>query len=829
MEVNPGTGLEVSVSQHQRGSINAAAQWTALAARLRRNEYHDEVLISSTVINTASYLLEPLDAVEDRDDYIPMIAAAIAANRTVKSVELHLSSQPLSDSAFQERLVRCIGEGLRANRTVKWLSLRFPVTEFLSEQTVGVFAGAIAENTSLLSVTLRVPGSYLSQFADALKRHTKLENIVVFVGRHRRNRGIAALMAGASCNLALHTLAVHGAGVDFEWGAPQGDGPAETLVHDRSDGVDTAVAFALSKLPALRTFSSFLYRHGLAVVSAIKAAPRLETVTICVDVPGSASLLFESGLRVLHLRLEGHCTAVCMIAIAESLQRNSSLNKLELDFGSVVVDEGKRDDAHDWDSASCYENGKDEQTPEGAFATAVRSNSSLKYLSLCTSDSKYVSRIVVAAAAAMDQNQSIRSLNVEARYNRSISKKVCEAISRALSTNTVLLNLPGMNIFPFDFSEHPDVELNLQRNRAVLELAEVWRSLALVARHGTSSLLRMVVASMGELAFCQRVFVFLLPCDVACAFQAKSASRREAAMRAAPAAISAECVAQPDVELGPASDRRDDEGAEVTTDASEVHKSPGQKAEAESQMQRALDESTAEANEIDSAALAAALVRSKCYAGVPPELACAVTVFEVTCHARSPELARVLNESPRLTACRALVAEAGCEFQPPWALGGWVLVPASEQQLDEAGIKLGHMKILARSCDMHIIEEELKSVSRCRRPRFKQGWVAADCSDAQVSHDANCDVGDGGVGDMDLSGDGAQPTCTNDSRSEVAETSGVGIETATRSVIAVIKDTFLNFYEVGPSDGALDSKTVNSAPCGYSNENQPRNPRSSSP
>ena len=83
----------------------------------------------------------------------------------------------------------------------------------------------------------------------------------------------------------------------------------------------------------------------------------------------------------------------------------------------------------------------------------------------------------------------------------------------------------------------------------------------------------------------------------------------------------------------------------------------------------------------------------------------------------TPELLQLLGSSSVLSGLRARVVEAGCEPSPARAEGGaLLLVPATQEQIGEAGIKLKKHHILMHSEDRPLVERVLQGCPRRRRP-----------------------------------------------------------------------------------------------------------------
>ena len=91
----------------------------------------------------------------------------------------------------------------------------------------------------------------------------------------------------------------------------------------------------------------------------------------------------------------------------------------------------------------------------------------------------------------------------------------------------------------------------------------------------------------------------------------------------------------------------------------------------------------------------------------------------MTRHAQAAEVAQALRTSEELRACRALVEEAGCTLQPDWAGGAWLLVPLTREQLEEAGVRLSPIHVLALCRDEAAVKRALQAVPKTKRPKVK--------------------------------------------------------------------------------------------------------------
>jgi len=151
-----------------------------------------------------------------------------------------------------------------------------------------------------------------------------------------------------------------------------------------------------------------------------------------------------------------------------------------------------------------------------------------------------------------------------------------------------------------------------------------------------------------------------------------------------------------------------------------------------------------EAREQENADLAQAILFSKHSGAELPLNSDGVVVLRLTRKARSPAVSLVLKTSEALSHCHKRVADAGCSFSPAWACGAKMLVPLTEEQLQESGKQLSDHHIMALASDMESIRTALKEICSKDRPKLH---VSDDCSDhasmegvAHHSDDDNDDV-----------------------------------------------------------------------------------------
>lgn len=135
--------------------------------------------------------------------------------------------------------------------------------------------------------------------------------------------------------------------------------------------------------------------------------------------------------------------------------------------------------------------------------------------------------------------------------------------------------------------------------------------------------------------------------------------------------------------------------------------------EKEENLAEAMERSTADAIARENSDLADAIVRSKA------DFSHGVVILRLTRHAKASEVASALCYSAELAECRGSVSEAGCELQPEWAGGAWLLLPLTREVFEEAGLRTSAIHILARSRDEARVREALYHVPFKKRPKLK--------------------------------------------------------------------------------------------------------------
>jgi len=152
------------------------------------------------------------------------------------------------------------------------------------------------------------------------------------------------------------------------------------------------------------------------------------------------------------------------------------------------------------------------------------------------------------------------------------------------------------------------------------------------------------------------------------------------------------------------------------------------------------EQSSAEALELENSQLMEAVRNSK--ADAPNELRSAgVVLLRLDRRARSEEVAKALLQAPCLESCRTAVEDAGCQLQPEWANGAWLLVPVTEEMFREAKLDTCAKHILALVDDEAAVQHALQNVPSKKRPQLRTINRAETPVSAEASnHD--CVAGD---------------------------------------------------------------------------------------
>lgn len=211
----------------------------------------------------------------------------------------------------------------------------------------------------------------------------------------------------------------------------------------------------------------------------------------------------------------------------------------------------------------------------------------------------------------------------------------------------------------------------------------------------------------------------------------------------------------------------------------------------EHEMTEALRVSETEALEQESQDIAKAVLLSKA------DVRNADGVVLVRLEFHNPHVSALLRRADQLSDCVASVEAAGCDCSPSWAKGAILLVPATEEQICEAGINLQPHNVLILQSDVEKLKEALHGLPRRKRPRVKPECCA-----------------DGG-----FSGEG-QPDAEGASDCEPAEPSAHQV--AAPQAQLIIERTFFNF-PMSP-DISSASQAMQSAPEGAGAGRGPVNP-----
>eukprot|EP00931_Biecheleriopsis_adriatica_P060622 TRINITY_DN36419_c0_g1_i1.p1 TRINITY_DN36419_c0_g1~~TRINITY_DN36419_c0_g1_i1.p1 ORF type:complete len:584 (+),score=113.31 TRINITY_DN36419_c0_g1_i1:43-1794(+) len=111
-----------------------------------------------------------------------------------------------------------------------------------------------------------------------------------------------------------------------------------------------------------------------------------------------------------------------------------------------------------------------------------------------------------------------------------------------------------------------------------------------------------------------------------------------------------------------------------------------------------------------------------------------VTLFRLTFH--NPHVISAILTSPELEGCRSRVESSGCSIQPDWANAALLLVPATQEQIEEARIQLKPHNILMLDSERALLESCLTKLSRRKRPQLKLEQYPVGCIQMQPAPNA---------------------------------------------------------------------------------------------
>merc|ERR1712087_52836 len=94
-----------------------------------------------------------------------------------------------------------------------------------------------------------------------------------------------------------------------------------------------------------------------------------------------------------------------------------------------------------------------------------------------------------------------------------------------------------------------------------------------------------------------------------------------------------------------------------------------------------------------------------------------IIVSRLTSH--SPQIAAALLGSDVLRECIARVGSAGCEVQPVWANGAFLLVPLTEELVLEHDLQLEPHNIVMLATDYDLVAQALMLLPKRQRPQLK--------------------------------------------------------------------------------------------------------------
>jgi len=207
----------------------------------------------------------------------------------------------------------------------------------------------------------------------------------------------------------------------------------------------------------------------------------------------------------------------------------------------------------------------------------------------------------------------------------------------------------------------------------------------------------------------------------------------------------------------------------------------------------------------ENAQIAAAILRSRIEA--PSLNADNVVILRLSRH--SQQVTETFLKAPELEGCRMRLRESGCEMSPSWANGAKLLVPLTEDQLDEArfddapvALKCHHVIVL--QFEVELVRAALSTIPKRERPNLRTDSNVTQTG-TNLEEDVECGRCSGMHGVPDV----------------IAEES-VACEGA-MDVEIVVEATFLTVLI--PKDVSERSEMIESAPCGNGDSPQPANPR----
>lgn len=207
--------------------------------------------------------------------------------------------------------------------------------------------------------------------------------------------------------------------------------------------------------------------------------------------------------------------------------------------------------------------------------------------------------------------------------------------------------------------------------------------------------------------------------------------------------------------------------------------------------------------ELYNAELSKAILQSRIDA--TPLSADNIVILRLTKH--SPIVVEAFTNSPELEVCRTRLHEAGCEMSPAWANGAKLLVPLTEDQVDEARfedrpIVLRSHHVVVLQAEVNLVRTALSKVPKRCRPNLRTDSNAVN---------AEALGGDHASGALDEPTLGPMSTAQDD---------------------AGYSEPYIDVEVVGtfvtcpiPKDVSELSEVVESAPCGHGDSPQPPNPR----
>lgn len=508
------------------------------------------------------------------------------------------------------------------------------------------------------------------------------------------------------------------------------------------------LAGALAQNSSLRRFMlygrSYSDETGLALADALKQNNTLESFTLvgagCSDRTGVAlAETLRQNFTMKSFKLCGGYSDQTGVALADSLIQNSTIKSFWLDGALCADDTGV------------------------AFSTLLHHTSTLETLKLVT---RYTDRAGVAMAESLERNGHIQRFclcrfgdtyggdanwDPEVEDNADCTGLTVIALAAAFKLNHALRQCV------FDLNDFPLSEMD---EVSIAEAVKGTRLLSLRLRDHSQ---RQVSAALSEaLSYNRNVERDRV------AFCAVAQLRYEMGFKDFSSIDFRQYVGSFLYPLSPESARSLREDASGRADEPESgpqgHGSapiPAQSpaANADPEEGRGSKPGSEEAHSQENDEVSRAILQSKAdlaSTGMPLS-SDGVVILCLTRHARSPEVIAVLLESLQcgeLETCRVRVEQAGCEVMPEWADGATLLVPLTQEHMEDIDFALTHQHVVALPEDVPSVRAALRRVDFSKRPKLRSDHTAVEggarrAREPQASSSPAAQPADGGDEDAD--------------------------------------------------------------------------------